>query len=65
MAKYENIEVELVGRDGNAYAILGRVIKAMREAGLEKSEIDAFTKEATQGDYDALLVTVAKWVNVS
>jgi len=65
MAKYENIKVQLSGLDGNAFSILGRVISAMKKAGLSQSEIDEFTDEATSSNYDALLAAVAKWVNVS
>lgn len=63
--KYPNIHVELVGENGNAYAILGRVTKAMRRADLPKSEIDAFQKEAMSGNYDNLLQTVMRWVETS
>jgi len=65
MPKYENIEVQLVGMDGNAFSILGRVMDAMKKAGLSQTEIDEFIKEATSDNYDNLLMTVAKWVNVS
>jgi hypothetical protein len=60
-----NIEVELSGEDGNAFAIIGRTTKEMRKAGVSKSEIDAFVKEATSGDYDHLIQTVMRWVKVS
>jgi hypothetical protein len=63
--KYPEIEVQLVGGDGNAFAILGAVTKAMRRAGVEKSEQDKFMAEATSGDYDDLLCTAMKWVSVS
>ena len=33
--KYPEIKVELVGQDGNAFAILSRVGKAMKEYGLD------------------------------
>jgi hypothetical protein len=56
--------VELVGRDGNAYAILGRALKALRDAGWSKPERDAFLAEATSGDYDHLLGTVMKYLDV-
>lgn len=62
--KHPQITVELIGRDGNAYAILAAVRKAMRRARLEREEIDAFVNEATSGDYDHLLYTCMKWVNV-
>jgi hypothetical protein len=64
MTKYPEIEVELVGHDGNAFAILGRISQAMRRAKLPKTEIDEFMKEATDGDYNHLLQTCMKWVSV-
>lgn len=62
--KYPNIVVDLIGKDGNAFGILGMVTGAMRMAGVEKSEVDAFRNEAIAGDYDHLLQTVMKWVSV-
>ena len=64
MAKY-NITVELTGIDGNAFSIMGAVTKAMRRAGVSSEEQDQYFKEATAGDYNQLLVTTMKWVNVS
>ena len=40
--KYPEIEVELIGQDGNAFAILGNVMRAMRQAKVPNTEIDAF-----------------------
>lgn len=62
--KYPNISVKLSGQDGNAFAILGRVLKAMSIAKVSKEERDAFQKEATSGDYDHLLQTCMAWVEV-
>ena len=62
--KYPNITVKLVGNDGNAYAILGTVRKAMRNNGVPEERIDEWFKEATSGNYDHLLVTCMQWVNV-
>lgn len=53
--KYPGIEVQLTGEDGNAFAILGRVQRALRQAGVPESEIDDFREEATSGDYENLL----------
>lgn len=64
MPKFENIDVQLIGMDGNAFSILGWVLDAMKKAGLSQADIDAFVKEATSNNYDNLLMTVAKWVNV-
>ena len=45
--KYPKIKVKLVGKDGNAFAIMGRVTKALRSAGVSDEEIGAFRTEAT------------------
>lgn len=62
--KYPEIEVELLGNDGNAFAILGAVKKALRRGGVPSSEIEKFMDEATSGDYNDLLNTVQSWVVV-
>ena len=63
--KYPNIKVKLAGKDGNAFAILGRVRTAMNKANVPPDEMRAFMDEATSGDYDHLLRTCMKWVEVS
>lgn len=63
MPKYPEITVQLVGMDGNAFSILGRVHKALIRGGVSEVETSLFMKEATSGDYDNLLQTVMRWVN--
>ena len=60
--RYPEVEVELVGHDGNAFAVLGRVQAALREAGVAEEERARFTAEAMGGDYDQLLQTCMRWV---
>ena len=60
--KYPDIKVELSDQSGNAYAIIGRVRKAMKRAMLPTAEIEAFTDEATSDDYDHLLQVVIRTV---
>jgi hypothetical protein len=62
--KYAEITVNLVGEDGNAFSIIGRVRAALRLAGISDIEIKAFTEQATRSDYDNLLATVMTWVQV-
>ena len=62
--KYPQVKVKLVGEDGNAFSILGRVVSAMNEAGLPHEQSAEFIKEATSGDYDHLLQTVMEFVSV-
>jgi len=64
MAKYPEVKVKLSGEDGNAFAVLGQVKSAMRRAGIAQEEISAFIKEATSGNYDELIATCMKWVEV-
>ena len=62
--RYPDIHVRLVGEDGNAFAILGRVTAAMKRAGVPKEEREAFCAEATAGNYDNLLTVCMRWVDV-
>jgi hypothetical protein len=62
--KHPEVMVKLVGGDGNAFTVLGHVIRAMRIARLSDLEIARFRDEATAGDYDHLLSTVMAWVEV-
>jgi hypothetical protein len=61
---YPNIRVQLVGENGNAFVILGRVCRALKQNDVPKERIEMFRKEAVSGDYDHLLQTVLKWVEV-
>lgn len=63
MAKYD-IDVELIGNDGNAFSIMGAVQKSLRRAGASRDELDQYFQEATAGSYDELLATTSKWVNI-
>ena len=65
MTKYPEIEVSLIGQDGNAFAIMGAVSNALRKAGVSKEEINQYTSESMSGDYDNLLRVATEWVAVS
>jgi hypothetical protein len=62
--KYPDIEVRLSGTDGNAFAILGTVQRALRNGGVDQAEVERFYAEATAGDYDNLLRVCMSWVQV-
>ena len=61
---YPHIHVKLVGEDGNAFFIIGKVRKALRRGGVDETEVEKFTTEATSGDYDNALGTAMKYVQV-
>ena len=60
--RYPEVEVQLVGEDGNAFSILGRVRMAMKKHGISEDVRDEFMREATSDDYDHLLRTCMAWV---
>lgn len=70
---FPKISVQLVGKDGNAFAIMGAVSSALRK-GLKdyyhydnkkiNETIKEYVEESKSGDYDNLLVTAIKYVDV-
>lgn len=58
-------KLQLVGTDGNAFAILGKARKAGKRAGWSKEKVNEVLEEAKSGDYDHLLQTVMIHFDVS
>jgi hypothetical protein len=56
--------VKLIGEDGNAFAIMGIVKKALMRAGADKEYVDKYLRESTVGDYSYLLAVSMEYVNV-
>ena len=59
-----DVKVKLVGTDGNAFAILGKVSQALKKAGYVDLAKE-FRDEAMKGDYNHLLQTCMDYVEVS
>lgn len=57
-------KVKLVGRDGNAFYILGACQQAARKAGWDRLRIEAVMNEMQEGDYNHLLATACKHFDV-
>ena len=49
--------------DGNAFALIGKVSRCLKENGL-KDQVEAFQKEAMSGDYNNVLRTCLKYVDI-
>ncbi len=64
MPKFPHIEVVLIGQNGNAFFIVGRVMKAMKQAGVEQEDINSYKDEATSDDYNHLLRVTDKTVTI-
>lgn len=64
MPKFD-VKVELLGKDSNAFVLIGITRTALRRAGASSAEISEFTAEATSGDYNNVLNTIGKWVEIT
>ena len=62
---FPKVKVKLVGTDGNAFSLMGKVSAALRRAKVSEEEINKFHEEAMSGNYDHLLRTCCKYVKVS
>jgi hypothetical protein len=63
--KYPDVHVQLSGRDGNAFAIIAAVVRALQIAG-ETAAANDFTSDAFScPSYDGLLRLAAQTVDVS
>lgn len=54
----KKVKLQLVGQDGNAFALMGAFQRQARREGWTKEEIDAVIKECMSGDYNHLLTTL-------
>jgi hypothetical protein len=62
--KYPHISVKLTGEDGNAFLIMGKVKSALSRNDVPQEQIGEYLSESMSGDYNNLLVTAMKWVDV-
>lgn len=62
--KFPDVYVQLSGQDGNAGAIMGAVARALRKAGATSEQVNEFFAEAMSGDYDNVIATSARWVEI-
>ena len=53
----------LVGVDGNAYALMGYTQRAMKDAKFEKADISKMLKDAMSGDYNNLICVCDEWID--
>ena len=56
--------MQLVGMDGNAFAILGGFSREARRQGWTQPEVKKVLDEATSKDYDHLLATIVSHVDM-
>jgi hypothetical protein len=64
--RFPDVHVRLSGLDGNVFAIMGRVGKALAQAGATQQELADFMAEVmSSGSYAEALAAVMRWVSVS
>jgi hypothetical protein len=56
-----DVEVKLIGEDGNAFFIIGAVSQALKRNGYE-SLVDEYQEKAMSGDYSHLLSVTNDYV---
>ena len=61
---YPEIEVTLIGENGNAVNLMGIVRRELRKANVDPEDMMEFINEAMSGDYDHVLQTCMQWVTV-
>ena len=61
MSKNKTVELDLVGLDGNAFALMGAFQHAARQQGWTHKEIYTVLAECQRGDYDHMLQTLMKY----
>ena len=62
--KFPNVEVQLSDEDGNAFMVISRVRVALKRAGVPKEQIEDYSAEAMSGDYENVIATTMRWVEV-
>jgi hypothetical protein len=56
---------KLVGEDGNAFYIMGRVVRALKSVKVPKEVIDKYMEKSMSGDYDNLLRVAMEYIEES
>ena len=58
------MKYDLVGVDGNAFAVMVYVLKAMKECKMSKEEQSDYQTKAMSGDYNNLLVVSIEMIDI-
>ena len=61
---YPEIQLDLVGPDGNNLASIAAACMALRRAGVSSSVIAAFRKDAMTSEYSVVLQTAEQWMGM-
>lgn len=59
---HTKVKVKLVGEDGNAFSIIGRVLKALKRSDQPEAAAE-YLERARSGDYDNLLRVTLEYID--
>jgi len=62
--KYPDLNVKMVGEDGNVFAIIGRVSRALKRAGHREAANEFVEKAISSKSYDEVLCLVMEYVDI-
>ena len=65
MSKFPDVTVQLTGRDGNVFAIIGSVSKALKRAGHTDAATEFSNRAMSCESYDAVLRLAMDTVDVA
>jgi hypothetical protein len=57
------MKYDLVGIDGNAFSVMGYVLRAMKECNMSKEEQSDYQTKAMSGDYNNLLAVSIEMID--
>ena len=58
----EKLKMELIGHDGNIFAIMGIVSRLLKQAGMREEADEMFTRVTSSGSYDEALHIISEYV---
>lgn len=50
------VKCKLTGEDGNAFAVMGRVVTALKQAGVTEEKISIYLEDAMMSNYENLIL---------
>ena len=62
--KFPNVEIDITGPKGNAYAIMGIVSQVLRQTGSTNEQVSNVLKDMMSSNYEHLVSVAARYVTI-